>query len=43
MIKKWSLLLCIVLLTNVVYDQENARAQEKMKLVGKKYTLETVH
>ena len=39
MIKKWSLLLCIVLLTNVVYAQENARAQEKMKLVGKKIYL----
>ena len=39
MIKKWSLLLCIVVLTNVVYAQENARAQEKMKLVGKKIYL----
>ena len=36
MIKKITLLLCIVLLSQFVYAQESTLTQEKMKLVGKK-------
>lgn len=39
MIQKITLLLCIVLLSQLVYAQENTRTQEKMKLVGKKIYL----
>ena len=39
MIQKITLLLCIVLLTQFAYAQENTHTQEKMKLVGKKIYL----
>lgn len=39
MIKKITLLLCIVLFTQFVNAQESTRTQEKMKLVGKKIYL----
>lgn len=39
MIRKITLLLCILALTQFVYAQETPPAQEKMKLVGKKIYL----